>query len=389
MTAKKPYIFIADDIMKNLQVLGSALMEEGYEVGIAGNGSEALNAIIQEPPDLILLDVMMPVMDGFETCRKLKANEKIKDIPVIFLTAKTEMEDIVNGFRAGGADYISKPFSREELLARVRFHTELKLSREKLIFLKEELENKLKIISKDLDKASRYIWSLLPEYYKSQELTIDWKFVPSNKLGGDTFGYHFVSDDCIAVYLIDVCGHGIGSALHSVAILNTLKFNILRGIDYKKPSEVLGKLNDMFNMFEYDEMFFTIWYGVYNTATREFRYSAGGHHPAILLDNAGSERYVSFLECNNLVVGAMKGYKFAESSITVNTGTCIYVFSDAAFEMKMPDGSIWNIGRLAEFLSANYSQNTGDINMLYDFLVESNNNENIDDDFSIIKLSFH
>lgn len=389
MSDKKPYIFIVDDIMKNLQVLGSTLMEEGYEVGIASNGAEALVAIANEPPDLILLDVMMPVMNGFDTCRKLKNIDKIKDLPVIFLTAKTELEDIIDGFRAGGADYISKPFSREELLARVKFHTELKLSREKLIQLKEELEDKLKIISKDLDKASGYISSLLPENLENDNISITWKFVPSYKLGGDTFGYHFLDNDNIAVYLIDVCGHGIGSALHSVTILNTLKFNMLRGIDYKKPSEVLGKLNDMFNMFEYDEMFFTIWYGVYNIKTRAFRFSAGGHHPAILLSDVGTEKYISLLECNNLVTGAMLNYKFAETEITVNPGSCIYIFSDAAFEAMMPNGSMWSINLLAEFLSANYSGDRKDIESLYDYLVTSNNGEKLDDDFSIIKLSIH
>lgn len=388
MTDKKPYIFIVDDIMKNLQVLGSTLMEEGYEIGIAGNGAEAIVSIQNEPPDLILLDVMMPVMDGFETCRKLKTIDKIKEIPIIFLTAKTELEDIVTGFKAGGADYITKPFSREELLARVRFHTELKMSREKLVFLNSELEDKLKLISKDLDKASRYIKSLLPEFLEHEKINITWKFEPSNKLGGDTFGYHFIDEKNIAVYLIDVCGHGVGSALHSVTILNALRYNMLRGIDYRKPSEVLGKLNDLYNMFDYDEMFFTLWYGVFNIETNEFRFSAAGHHPAVMISDISNNRYESFLNCSNLMAGAMKNYKFAESVTTISQNSCIYIFSDAAFEIKMQDGSMWNINLLAKFLAENCSIGSSDLDELYNFLTGNYFKEKLDDDFSIIKLSF-
>ncbi len=122
-------ILIVDDNPENRKVLGSLLTKNGYEVGSASDGFKALKFIENIMPDLILLDVMMPGMDGFEVCKKLKSNITTKHIPIIFLTAKTNTADIVKGFKLGGVDYVSKPFNSEELLARVNTHIEIKVLR--------------------------------------------------------------------------------------------------------------------------------------------------------------------------------------------------------------------------------------------------------------------
>lgn len=125
MGADKPLILIVDDNPQNIQVLGSLLMAREYEIGVAQNGVLALKFIEDRLPDLILLDVMMPEMDGIELCKTLKKNILRSHIPVIFLTAKTDTEDIVRGFDAGGVDYITKPFIAAELLARVKTQLEI------------------------------------------------------------------------------------------------------------------------------------------------------------------------------------------------------------------------------------------------------------------------
>lgn len=118
-------ILIVDDIPRNVQVLGSILSENGYGVSVAANGLSALEAVQAQMPDLILLDVQMPDMDGFEACKRLKENPATAHIPVIFLTARTEIDDVVKGFEVGAVDYITKPFISLELLARVRTHLRL------------------------------------------------------------------------------------------------------------------------------------------------------------------------------------------------------------------------------------------------------------------------
>ncbi|MDM8522830.1 response regulator [Desulfococcaceae bacterium HSG8] len=129
---KSSHILIVDDTPENIQLLGMILKKEGYRTTVALDGLQAIKIIDKISPDLILLDVMMPVMDGFDTCRYLKTDDKTKNIPIIFLTAKSDKEDIVRGFEAGAVDYVTKPFQKEELLARVKTHLKLKYSEKAL-----------------------------------------------------------------------------------------------------------------------------------------------------------------------------------------------------------------------------------------------------------------
>lgn len=125
-------ILMVDDNPQNLQMLGNTLKEKGYKLAAAGSGSQALEFIEKKEPDLILLDIMMPVMNGYEVCKKLKENPRTEKIPVIFLTAKTEIDSIVKGFEAGGVDYITKPFVKEVIFARLNVHLTLKKALERL-----------------------------------------------------------------------------------------------------------------------------------------------------------------------------------------------------------------------------------------------------------------
>ncbi len=140
---KETRILIVDDTQKNIQVLGTMLQEEAYQINVAQNGLQALQVVEKVKPDLILLDIMMPEMDGYETCERLKSDPETKDIPVIFLTAKTETDDIVKGFNLGAVDYVTKPFNHAELMSRVTTHLELKAAREKLAQLAQKLSKYL------------------------------------------------------------------------------------------------------------------------------------------------------------------------------------------------------------------------------------------------------
>lgn len=144
----KPVVLIVDDISRNLQLLGTVLKEINCKIAAATCGKQAISIAEKIHPDLILLDVMMPDMTGFEVAETLKANEYFHDIPIIFLTAKVETEDIVKGFESGGVDYVTKPFNSLELLSRVKTHLALKLSRDKEKHLIEELQKSLSEIKK-------------------------------------------------------------------------------------------------------------------------------------------------------------------------------------------------------------------------------------------------
>src|SRR5262245_19555324 len=143
-------VLVVDDIPKNLQVVGTMLRNAGCAVMPATSGAEALESVRVQLPDLILLDLMMPEMDGLEVCRRLKADPSTQQIPVIFLTASNEMEHLVKGFEVGAVDYVTKPFNAPELLARVRTHLELKHARERLREMNEEKNEFMGIAAHDL-----------------------------------------------------------------------------------------------------------------------------------------------------------------------------------------------------------------------------------------------
>ena len=153
-------ILVVDDVSQNIQVIGNILYENNYQVSFALSGPEALTLLNHENYDLILLDILMPGMDGYEVCKIVKANQKISHIPIIFLTAKSDTDSILKGFELGAVDYLSKPFNTKELLARVKTQIELKKQREQLENINELLEEKVKIRTTELQKANEQLQKL-------------------------------------------------------------------------------------------------------------------------------------------------------------------------------------------------------------------------------------
>lgn len=162
-------ILIVDDNQRNIQVLAGFLSNHDYHVEYSLDGPKALEWLREEKFDLVILDVMMPVMDGFQVCQALKQDPLMKDIPVIFLTARSDAESIIRGFQAGGVDYISKPFNSWELLTRVRTHIDLKLSHDQLRVLNQNLENKIQEKTAELQKSLGELTSAYEEISQLKE----------------------------------------------------------------------------------------------------------------------------------------------------------------------------------------------------------------------------
>jgi len=233
---RTPVILLFDINTENLTETGNLLSDSGYKVFLADTASSIQHLLQISVPDIIIINVENSLSPGFKICENMRNNGNCPETPFIFTSNKMKSEDVVKSFRLGAVDFIAKPIEPAVLLARLKSHLILKFSREELknttIQLNKinrelskiysEKDKYLSIISKELQTASDYVISILPAPISKGQIRTSWKFVPSTKLGGDSFGYHWIDQENWAVYLLDVCYHGIGPALLSISVLNTL-----------------------------------------------------------------------------------------------------------------------------------------------------------------------
>jgi phosphoserine phosphatase RsbU/P len=283
-------ILIVDDTPANLQVLAGMLKDRGYKVRPVPSGKLALLAAKREPPDLILLDINMPEINGYEVSEHLKADELLAGIPVIFISALTDPLDKVKAFSIGGLDYITKPFRMEELHARVATHLKLHSLQVKLLDANKRLADVNNRMSRDLMAAAKIQESFLPRNLPRVPGTdFAWIYRPCDELVGDGLNIIPLGDDKVALYILDVSGHGVASALLSVTLSRLLSLpsdpssilirdaDLPDGIEISPPAEVAAHLNRLFPFDSAITQFATLLYGVLNTATGEFRYVSAGH----------------------------------------------------------------------------------------------------------------
>ncbi len=243
-------------------------------------------------------------------------------------------------------------------------------------------------VEADLERASHYVRALLPAPIADGPVRTDWLLKPSWKLGGDALGYHQIDDNTYAFYLLDVSGHGVGAAMHSVSVLNVLRQRSLPDTDVRDPAAVLTRLNTMFAMEAHDGMYLTMWYGVYEAATRRLTYVSAGHHPGYLSVGAGGQRTMVPLQTRNLVLGAMPGYRYRSDSVQVTDGARLYLFSDGAFEIVTASGLQWGLRDFLPLLEEPPVPGKSEPQRLYEGVSRVVPDGLLEDDFSALTVTF-
>lgn len=241
-------------------------------------------------------------------------------------------------------------------------------------------------LDRDLDRANRYVQSLLPPSIKSGPITTEWIYLPSARLGGDVFGYQVMEGNRFALYLVDVSGHGAEAAMHAVSIMNVLRQQSIRGIDFERPAEVVAGLNAMFPMDDHASMFFTIWYGVFDASRRVMDYCSAGHHPAYL--RPGANDLLEPLRSPNLAAGVMSDSVFSAGQATVPTGATIYLFSDGVFEVVTASGQRWELDDFVRLLEEPPQPGVTEPQRLLGKVRAVSRNASFDDDFSLLTVTF-
>jgi len=347
--------------------------------------TKAIPTATQWSPTVILQDLVMPEVDGLALVRFFRVHPTLKDIPLIVLSSKEEAVTKAEAFALGANDYLVKLPDRIELVARIRYHSRgyinlLQRNEAYQALLKSQQE-----LANDIARAAEYVISLLPEPISSGVITTAWQYVPSSTLGGDCFGYHWIDQDHFALYLLDVCGHGVGSALLSVSALNVLRSQSLPDVDFRDPVAVLAGMNADFQMGRQNGLYFTLWYCVYCCPTRRLRYSSAGHPPALLFDNCQSPTQ---LMTGNLFIGGFPKVDFIADEIAIPPNSRMYVYSDGVYEVEQPDGTMWSIEELQDYLRRPRAESGSEIQALYKSLLQMHARDGLDDDFSLVRVDF-
>ena len=339
LTPPPATILVVDDSPMNLQVLVRTLHGTGHRILAARDGRSALDIVKRARPDLVLLDVMMPEIDGFEVCRAIKADPDGGDTIVIFLSALGDVSDKVSGLQLGAVDYITKPIQAEEVLARVATH----LTRQ---HLERELRRSRDRLNRELASAGRMQRLILPpELPAHAEVRFAASYQTSRHAGGDYYDVLPLGSDRYGVMVADVSGHGAPAAIIMAMIRAALHSH--RAV-HADPPAVLQTLNEHFAYLWDTEMFATAIYATVDSDMRELRVACAGHPPPLLVSTEG----VRAVDVDGVPPLLMMPLGTVPStSMRLRPGDRVLFYTDGVTERMDAEGRMYDLPRLSAALA--------------------------------------
>jgi sigma-B regulation protein RsbU (phosphoserine phosphatase) len=375
---QKKTVLLVDDAPANIKTV-KAILRDLYKIRVAASGVKALEmARIAPPPDLILLDVMMPEMDGYEVCTQLKLVPETRDIPVIFLTGQTHVEEETKGFAVGAVDYIHKPFSPAVVMARVETHLMLR-------GIRDQLAQQLFTIQKELETAREIQLSILPsEVPKIEGLDIAARYVPMTSVAGDFYDFIVVDEKHIGILVADVSGHGMPAALIASMLKIALSTQEAHVAD---PAQVLLGLNQVL-CGKFQHHYVTAAYLFVDMQKRTLTY-AGAGHPPLLLWGASSQGVRVVME-NGMFLGRFPFATYSSVELPLESGDRVLLYTDGISETANPAGVEFGTDCFRQFLETEQSTSASDF---ADRLLEElsrwsarGSNEDLDDDITMVAI---
>jgi sigma-B regulation protein RsbU (phosphoserine phosphatase) len=352
-------ILIVDDKPANLQLLSKMLAEQGYRVRPVPNGQMALSAAQAELPDLVLLDIKMPDIDGYSICEQLKTEEKTCEIPIIFISALDAIQDKVKAFRAGGVDYITKPFQIEEVLARVDTHLTLRKLQTQFQEANQKMAAELALagevqasfLSRELPKIDR--WQLTVSLQSSRETSGDFydiKLLPNGRLG---------------VLVADVVDKGAGAALF-MALSWTL-FQTYASDFLTQPELVLSAVNNRILENTKTKQYVTAFYGILETDTGNLVYCNAGHCPPFLFRHNATEEVEQLIR-TGVPVGIFEDQTWSRGTCHLEPGDVLMLYSDGVTEAQNADQAFFGEERLIKSIRSKLGNSALEIHdgLMYD-----------------------
>ena len=357
---------------------------EGYRVLEAAGGDEAFALIAGDAAiDAVVLDLLLGDEDGFDLLRRLTDLGVNDSSPILVMSGIGEVETVARAIEAGAVDFLDKELDPVVWKARIG----AALERKRLLDAEREYLRAIidyqERLREELADAAEYVMSLLPAPLAGGPVLTDWFFKPSEKLGGDNFGYHRREDGSFVLFMVDVTGHGIGSALHAVAVAHLLRTESPGDAEAGDPEAVLRSLNRRLPMESHNELYFTLFYGVYVPRRRRLVYAAAGMVPGLLLRKGGGSLD---LESNGPVIGMNPEAEFGSREIPLEQGDQLILYSDGLYEFELPGGGEFGRDRLNELL-AEGGRRPG-VDWIPEAVRKESDGRLFEDDITILKVVF-
>jgi phosphoserine phosphatase RsbU/P len=351
---KIPRILIVDDEPFNVDYLEQELEDLHYETLTAVNGQDALEKIAAEKPDLVLLDIMMPIMDGFTVLQKAKADSEIRNIPIIVISATNDLQSVVRGIELGAEDYLPKPFEPTLLKARIQSSLEKKHLRDLQDLYLKSLEKEFNI-ARNIQKE--FLPAELPQV-KGWEIASHFK--AAKEVAGDFYDAFLLPDGKLMFLVADVCDKGIGAALF-MTLFRSLIRAASTGIQFSPaqvqpltPSEQLLHTVSLTNNYvaethEAANMFATVFIAILDASNGDLWYINCGNDPALIIGGDGSVR--DQLNPTGPVVGALPNVRYKVEETRLAPDEMILAFTDGIPDTQNAAGDFFGVTRLTDLLS--------------------------------------
>lgn len=379
---KNPHIVAVDDNVFNLDLIDAILSSNQYDVTGFESGQEVVDYLEDMPEvDLFLLDVMMPGMTGFDLIKKIKEFDVYREVPVIFVTALTDSDNLSQGFSLGGVDYITKPIKSKELLARIHTHITLQQSLSDNKNLNDSLMS-------DLENAKKIQRHLLPGKFPScYNLKFSGKYEPWIKVGGDFYDVFCTREKELFFYLADVSGHGVAAAMLTIVVKNTIRdifASLKQNQTHVMPSEIISRLNQVITN-DYEQYLTMILFRL-SPDSSDMIYSPAGHHafPIVFRDDQSE-----ILENHSFPIGWINDATYEDFALDMNGLSRLFLYSDGIIEAENLEREMYGIERFEKFLSDSISNSIeGQVDSIYDEVLRFADGS-LNDDFTILGVDFN
>lgn len=372
-------ILIVDDKPSNLRLLSQILSDHGYRVRAVTSGTRALESAQASPPSLILLDIRMPGMDGFEVCQRLKSDDKTREVPVIFISALDDVQDKLKAFRMGGVDYITKPFQIDEVLARSETHLALRE-------LQQQLQEANRRYHRELALAGQIQASFIPHIIPDcPGWEIISRLIPSRETSGDFFDFIQLPDKQLGIIMADVVDKGAGAAL-----IMALSWSLMRTYMVEEPSQparVFELVNQRLLQDVPTSLFVTLFFGLLDPLSGTLVYANAGHCPALLLRESGE---VQQLKYTGMPLGVQENYTWGQKSVQLDPGDVLVLYTDGISEAHDPRDSQGNLFGLEHLQTVALGGRGGSARQLMEHILREvydyTHTEHLTDDIALIVL---